>query len=100
MRNDMKSHSRPLKETLAHADKVGMEASTNNPIRLTEGQTELLTKALAEAAEQGAKSKSTETQAIRKPLAKPASPAGESTSNWMASPTLAMRLASSGMVSW
>jgi hypothetical protein len=72
----MTSLSRPLKENLADADKVVVEASTNNPIRLTEGQTELLTKALAEAAEQGAKSKSTETQAIRKPLAKPAPPAG------------------------
>ena len=56
------------------ADKSLMDALSNKPIRLTESQTELLTKALAEAAELGAKSRSAETQVIRRPLGKPASP--------------------------
>ena len=49
-----------------------METKANEPIRLTEGQTEMLTKALAEAAEQAAKPKAGETEMISKPLVKPA----------------------------
>ena len=49
-----------------------METKANEPIRLTEGQTELLTKALIEAAEQAAQPKAHETEIISKPLVKPA----------------------------
>ena len=49
-----------------------METKPSEPIRLTEGQTELLTKALAEAAEQAAKPKASETEIISRPLVKPA----------------------------
>jgi hypothetical protein len=48
-----------------------METKPIQPIRLTEGQTELLTKALLEAEAQGAKSKSGETLPIKKQLDKP-----------------------------
>ncbi len=51
-----------------------MDAPSYKPIRLTESQTELLTKALAEAAEMAAKSTFTDTQVIRRPLGKPVSP--------------------------
>ena len=57
-------------ENAARADKSIVEALSNKPIRLTEGQTELLTKALMEAAEQGAAPRCSETQVIRKPLPK------------------------------
>ena len=49
-----------------------METKLNESIRLTEGQTELLTKALVEAAEQAARPKAPETEIVAKPLAKPA----------------------------
>jgi len=55
-----------------------MKAPLAQPIRLTEGQTEMLTKALADAAKQGAKSKSGETQMIKKPAEKPVPPAPKS----------------------
>ena len=48
-----------------------METKPSEPIRLTEGQTEMLTKALVEAAEQAATPKANETEIISKPLAKP-----------------------------
>lgn len=48
-----------------------METKTSEPIRLTEGQTELLTKALFEAAEQAAQPKVHETEITTKPLATP-----------------------------
>ena len=51
-----------------------METKANEPIRLTEGQTELLTKALIEAAEQAAQPKAHETEIVSKPLVKPAAP--------------------------
>lgn len=47
-----------------------METKLSEPIRLTEGQTELLTKALVEAAEQAAQPKARETEIVIKPLAK------------------------------
>jgi hypothetical protein len=49
-----------------------METKSSEPIRLTEGQTELLTKALLGAAEQAAQPKAYETEIATKPLAKPA----------------------------
>ena len=48
-----------------------METKTSEPIRLTEGQTELLTKALVEAAEQAAQPKAHETEIATKPLPRP-----------------------------
>ena len=48
-----------------------METKPSEPIRLTEGQTEMLTKALLEAAEQAAQPKAHETEIVVKPLAKP-----------------------------
>lgn len=47
-----------------------METKANEPIRLTEGQTEMLTKALAEAAQQAAAPKADETNFITRPVAK------------------------------
>ena len=44
-----------------------MVAQTNEPIRLTEGQTELLTRALEEAARQASTPRSSETEIINKP---------------------------------
>jgi len=49
-----------------------METKSSEPIRLTEGQTELLTKALVEAAKQAAQPKAHETEITAKPLATPA----------------------------
>jgi hypothetical protein len=49
-----------------------MEAESNKPIRLTEGQTELLTRALTEAVEQGAIPTAGDTQTIKKPVVKAA----------------------------
>jgi hypothetical protein len=49
-----------------------METKSSEPIRLTEGQTELLTKALHEAADQAAQPKAHETSVVSRPLAKPA----------------------------
>ena len=49
-----------------------METKSSEPIRLTEGQTELLTKALLGAAEQAAQPKAHETEVAYKPLSKPA----------------------------
>jgi len=49
-----------------------METKTSESIRLTEGQTELLTKALLGAAEQAAQPKVHETEITTKPLATPA----------------------------
>ena len=48
-----------------------METKPSEPIRLSEGQTELLTKALLEAAKQAAQPKAHETEITTKPLAKP-----------------------------
>lgn len=49
-----------------------MRTQEQNTIRLSESQTEILTRAVAEAVEQGAVSQSSDTQVIRKPLVKPA----------------------------
>lgn len=57
-----------------------MDTKANEPIRLTEGQTEMLTKALAEAAEQAALPKAHDTEVIGNPLPKPAVAAAPSTS--------------------
>jgi hypothetical protein len=56
-----------------------METKPSEPIRLTEGQTELLTKALLEASQQAAQPKVHETEIITKPLVKPV--AATATSN-------------------
>ena len=47
-----------------------METKSSEPIRLSEGQTELLTKALVEAAEQAAQPKAHETEITAKPMAR------------------------------
>jgi len=49
-----------------------METKPSEPIRLSEGQTELLTKALLEAAEQANQPKAHETEIVSKPMVKPA----------------------------
>ena len=61
-------------ENLRAADESIMKAPLAQPIRLTEGQTEMLTKALTDAAKEGARSKSGETQMIKKPMEKSPSP--------------------------
>jgi hypothetical protein len=53
-----------------------MVAQSNEPIRLTEGQTEMLTRALAEAARQAALPKSADTQFKVREI-KPAPPAAK-----------------------
>jgi hypothetical protein len=52
-----------------------MVAQTDEPIRLTEGQTEMLTRALAEAARQAATPKLSETEIIKKSAPTPVRPA-------------------------
>ena len=49
----------------------------NKPIRLTETQTELLTRALAEAAQEAGIPKASETDTVRKHVAAPIRPAAQ-----------------------
>ena len=58
---------------------LSMETKANEPIRLSEGQTEMLTKALAEAAEQAALPKAHDTEVIGNPLPKPVAAPAPST---------------------
>ncbi len=51
------------------------ETKPSQPIRLTEGQTELLTKALLEAAEQATQPKAPGTEFVAKSVARPAAAA-------------------------
>ena len=55
-----------------------MKSPSNEPIRLTESQTEMLTRALAEALQEAAIPKSSETEFIKKPaVVKPVRPAAK-----------------------
>jgi hypothetical protein len=54
-----------------------MAAPSDEPIRLTESQTELLTKALAEAARQAALPRLSETEIIKHPTAERTLPAAK-----------------------
>jgi len=54
-----------------------MAAPSEEPIRLTAGQTELLTRALVEAARQAALPRSSETEVIKHPAPEPPPPAAK-----------------------
>ena len=56
------------------ADRSLMGTPSNEPIRLTERQTEMLTRALAEAAQEAATPKASETEILKKSVAKPVRP--------------------------
>jgi hypothetical protein len=56
-----------------------MAIPSNEPIRLTEHQTELLTRAMAEALEEAKAPKASETELLRKPAAKPVLPVAKPT---------------------
>ena len=59
------------------ADRTIMAVPSNEPIRLTEHQTELLTRAMAEALEEANAPKASETELLKKPAPKPVRPAAK-----------------------
>jgi len=60
------------------ADSLGMDSSTNEPIRLSDGETQMLTRALVEAQAQAdaPKAEETDTQLIRRAEPAPARKTG------------------------